>query len=64
MSVDVSTKRPGKAEPAMHHTMSGAMPLFHALVSVITRWVSAEEERSADMKWKLWEDVAAEAWKD
>lgn len=63
VSGDVSMKRPGMEAPAMHHTISGACPLFHAIASATTRAFPSGSERSAEMYWNRWvEGLDAEAW--
>lgn len=57
-------KRPGTAAPAMHHTISGACPLFQAIASAMTRAFPSGSERSAEMYWnRCVEGFAAEAWR-
>ncbi len=55
-------KRAGEEEPAQHQTMSGGRSLFQALISERTRVASAEEVRSAEMKWNLWDFRIAPAY--
>jgi hypothetical protein len=55
-------KRPGADAPAIHHTISGAWPLFHAIASAITRAAPSGSATSAEMYWNRWvEGSAAEA---
>jgi len=42
-------KRLGYDEPAIHHTISGACPLFHAVHSAIKRAALPSTARSAAM---------------
>ena len=47
----------------MHHTMSGAWPSFHVMLSAITLAADEGSERSDEIYWKRWMDgEAAEAW--
>ena len=40
----------------MHHTISGARPLFQLVASSRARTFPSEVVRSAEMRWKRWED--------
>jgi len=42
----------GKADPAMHHTMSGDEPPFHAMHSLMTREAPSASDTSAEKYWK------------
>jgi hypothetical protein len=57
-------KRPGEEEPAMHHTIEGDWPLFHAIASAMTRAAPSGSETSADMYWNRWEGEIAAAFAD
>lgn len=51
----------GYEDPAMHHTMSGATPLFQVMASAMTVAAESGSERSALMYWNRWvEGLAAE----
>lgn len=46
----------GWADPATHHTTSGAWPLFHAIASAITRSLPLSSVTSALIYWNRWEE--------
>lgn len=54
-------KRPGEADPAIHHTIEGGRPLFHAMDSAMTREAPSSSETSAEMYWNRWVGEGAAA---
>lgn len=57
-------KRPGEAEPAIHHTMLGERPLFQAIASAITLEAPSSSDTSAEMYWNRWVGEVAAACAD